>query len=148
VTTLRDQLGHGAKRAAVVKDAEDVLEMEVQDKGGLTGVAIRGAYAIVKGVKPGFTSEVIDGLLDDFLDALDPIYQEAVAQARRPGDHLRSNADRMAEALLAITDGRAARASRTVIKKTYEKLRPTAKKHVSEAAPRLGSLLDRHLASA
>jgi len=144
VATLRDQLGHGDKRAAVIKDANDVLEMEVQDKGGLTGVAIRGAFAIVKGVKPGFTTEVIDNLLNDFLDALDPIYQEAVAQGKRPGAHLATNRERMAEALLAITDARAERASRGVIKKTYDKLRPSAKKHVSEAAPRVGELLDRH----
>src|SRR5687767_1531089 len=91
VATLRDQLGHGDKRASVIKDANDVLEMEVQDKGGLTGVAIRGAFAIVKGVKPGFTTEVIDHLLNDFLDALDPIYQEAVAQGARPSAHLAGN---------------------------------------------------------
>ncbi|MET0414341.1 MAG: hypothetical protein ABW217_23720 [Polyangiaceae bacterium] len=144
MATLRDQLGHGDKRAAIIKDANDVLEMEVQDKGGLTGVAIRGAFAIVKGVKPGFTTEVIDHLLNDFLDALDPIYQEAVAQGKRPGVHLAGNRDRMAEALLAITDARAERASRGVIKKTYDKLRPSAKKHVGDAAPRVGELLDRH----
>jgi uncharacterized protein DUF6918 len=144
LATLRDQLGHGDKRAAVIKDANDVLEMEVQDKGGLTGVAIRGAFAIVKGIKPGFTTEVIDALLNDFLDALDPIYQEAVAQSKSPGEHLKANRDRMAEALLAITDARAERASRTVVKKTYEKLRPSAKRHVSDAAPRVGELLDRH----
>jgi hypothetical protein len=88
---------------------------------------------------------VIDGLLNDFLDALDPIYQEARAQSKRPSEHLKANRERMAEALLAITDVRAQRASRTVIKKTYEKLRPSAKKHVSEAAPRVGELLDRHV---
>jgi hypothetical protein len=144
VATLRDQLGHGDKRTAVIKDANDVLEMEVQDKGGLTGVAIRGAFAIVKGVRPGFTTDVIDNLLNDFLDALDPIYQEAVAQGKRPSAHLATNRDRMAEALLAITDARAERASRGVIKKTYDKLRPSAKKHVADAAPRVGELLDRH----
>jgi hypothetical protein len=147
LATLRDQLGQGEKRAAVIKDANDVLEMEVQDKGGLTGVAIRGAFAIVKGIKPGFTTDVIDGLLNDFLDALDPIYQEAVAQAKRPGDHLKANRDRMAEALLAITDVRAERVTRSVVKKTYERLRPSAKKHVSDAAPRVGEMLDRHVSA-
>jgi hypothetical protein len=147
VATLQDRLGHGEKRVAVVKDACNVLDEEVQDKSGLTGVAIRGAYSIVKGIKPGFTSEVIDGLLDDFLSALDPIHQEAIDRGRRPGEHLASNGDRMAEALLAITDKRAARATRTVIKKTYEKLRPSAKKHVADAAPRVGALLDRQLAT-
>jgi hypothetical protein len=32
-----------------------------------------------------------------------------------------------------------------MIRKTYDKLRPTAKKHVSASAPRLGQMLDRHV---
>jgi hypothetical protein len=89
--------------------------------------------------------EVVDGLLDDFLVALNPIYQEALERNETPGRHLAANGDRVADALLAITDQRAARSSRAAIRKTYEKLRPTAKKHVSSAAPRLGQLLDRHM---
>ena len=100
---------------------------------------------MVKGIKPGFIPDVVDGLLDDFLDALDPIYQEAVQRNVPPGKHLAANGDRAAYALLAITDARAARSTRAVIQKTYEKLRPTAKKHVSAAAPRLGDMLDRQL---
>jgi hypothetical protein len=107
-------------------------------------VAIKGAYSIVKGIKPGFVEEVVDGLLDDFLVALDPLYQEATARNEPPGRYLANNGDRVADALLAITDARAERSSRAVIRKTYEKLRPTAKKHVSSSAPRLGQLLDRH----
>jgi hypothetical protein len=143
--TLNDILGSGAKRSAVVDDALRVLDEEVKDKGGLTGIAIKTAYGVVKGISPGFVREVVDGLLDDFLKCLEPLYQEAVAQGARPGAHLRANAGRVADALLAVTDGRAARARRPIVKSTYEKLRPTAKKHVETAAPRLGALLDRHV---
>lgn len=146
MTTLKERLGQGETRQAVIRDACDVLDKEVADKGGLGGVAIRGAYSIVKGIKPGFIAEAVDHLLDDFLDALDPIYQEALSQGQPPGKHLAANGDRAAEKLLAITDERAARSSRQVIRKTYDKLRPTAKKHVSSAAPRMGELLDRHAA--
>lgn len=145
MTSLKERLGEGPKRKAVVADACQVLDQEVADKSGLGGVAIRGAYSIVKGIKPGFVEEVVDGLLDDFLVALNPIYQEAVERNETPGRHLAANGDRVADALLAITDERAARSSRAAIRKTYEKLRPTAKKHVSSAAPRLGQLLDRHV---
>jgi hypothetical protein len=96
-------------------------------------------------VKPGFVNEVVDALLDDFLKALDPLYQEAVQKGTKPGAYLQSNGSRVADALLAITDQRAQKATRPIIKSTYEKLRPTAKKHVESAAPRLGSLLDRHV---
>jgi hypothetical protein len=145
VTSLKERLGQEPQRKAVVADACSVLDQEVADKSGLGGVAIRGAYSIVKGIKPGFVEEVVDALLDDFLVALDPLYQEALERKETPGRHLASNGDRVADALLAITDARAARSSRAVIRKTYEKLRPTAKKHVSAAAPRLGQMLDRHV---
>jgi hypothetical protein len=88
----------------------------------------------------------VDGLLDDFLDALDPIYQEAMQQKRPAGSYLRDNSGRVADALLAITDARATRAKSQVVRGAYEKLRPMAKKQVEAAAPRLADLLDRHAA--
>jgi hypothetical protein len=144
VTSLKERLGQDPQRKAVVVDACEVLDQEVADKSGLGGIAIKGAYSIVKGIKPGFVPEVVNGLLDDFLVALDPIYQEAIGRNESPGRHLAANGDRVADALLAITDARAARSSHAALRKTYEKLRPTAKKHVSSAAPRLGQMLDRH----
>jgi hypothetical protein len=145
VTTLKESLGAGDKRKALIRDACDVLDQEVGDKGGLGGVAIKGAYAIIKGIKPGFIAEVVDALLDDFLDALNPMSEEARAQGQAPGKYLAANGERTAETLLAITDERVEGTSRAVIRKTYDKLRPTAKKHVAAAAPRLGQMLDRHL---
>jgi hypothetical protein len=143
--TLTDMLGSAPKRDQVVADACRVLDDEVSDKGGLSGLAIKGAYAVVKGIKPGFVKEVVDGLLDEFLTCLDPLYQESVTRGVKAGAHLQANAGRVADALLAVTDAKAARSSRAVVKSTYEKLRPTAKKQVEAAAPRLGGLLDRHV---
>lgn len=144
MTNLRERLGTPPKRAEVVDDALRTLDDEVGSKSGLTGIAIKGAYAVVKGVKPGFVREVVDHLLDDFLDALDSLYQEAISQGVTPGAHLEKHAGRAADALLAITDARAKNAQRGAIRKAYDQLRPTAKKHVEAAAPRLGKLLDRH----
>lgn len=144
VPSLREQISTGNKRGEVIDDALKVLDAEVADKSGLSGMAVKGAFKVVKGIQPGFIRTVVDKLLDDFLDALNPIYQEAVAQGKRPGQHLQENSGRVADALLGITDARAQRAERQVVKKTYEKLRPSAKKHVEAAAPRLGGMLDRH----
>lgn len=142
--TLKDLAQEAAKRTAVVDDACRVLDEEVSDKSGLSGMAIKAGYKLVKGVKPGFVREVVDHLLDDFLDALDPIYREAVDGGKRPGAHLKANSGRVADSLLAITDKRAENAERALIKSMYERLRPTAKKHVEAAAPRLGDLLEKH----
>jgi len=146
MASLTEQLGGGETRAKVITDACGVLDQEVADKGGLSGIAIKGAYKIVQGVKPGFIREAVDGLLDDFLTALDPIYQEAAQKKRPAGAFLRENAARVADALLSITDARATKAS-GVVKSAYDRLRPMAKKQVEAAAPRLGDLLSRHAAS-
>lgn len=142
--TLKELAQDPTKRKEVIDEACRVLDLEVADKSGLSGIAIKTGYKVVQGVKPGFVREAVDNLLDDFLEALEPIYQESLAQGKRPGDHLAANRGRMADALLAITDRRAQGAKRPVIKSMYDKLRPTAKKHVEAAAPRLGAMLDKH----
>jgi hypothetical protein len=144
MTTLRDLLTTTDKRNAVIQDALAVLDSEVDSKGGFSGIAIKGAYKVVKGVSPSFIREAVDGLLDPFLGALDPLYQEATQKGVSPRDHLVANKSRTADALLSITDGKAARAKNQAVKKMYEKLRGMAKEHVEAAVPRLGDLIVKH----
>jgi hypothetical protein len=145
--SLRERLATGNKRNQVIDDALVVLDQEVADKSGLTGMAIKAAFGMVKGVKPGFLREVVDHLLDDFVDALEPIASEATEKGERPSVYLEAHRAQVADALLAITDRKAQNAKNRAIKATYERLRPTAKKHVEAAAPRLGRLLEKHLTS-
>ena len=147
MATLRELLGTGDKRGAVIDDALRVLEAEVDDKSGLSGIAIKTAFKVVKGVSPGFLRQVVDHLLDDFLNALDPLYQEALAKNVSPRAHLQSNPSRVADSLLAITDGRARNAKNQLVKGTYEKLRGQAKKHVEASVPRLGEMFERHVSA-
>ena len=144
--SLREQMGTGDKRNAVIADACQVLDAEVADKGGLSGIAIKGAYKIVQGVRPGFVKDAVNNLLDDFLDAVDPLYQEAAQKKVSAGAYLQQNTTRVAQALLAVTDGRASKIDSAAVKKTYEKLRPMAQKQVEGAAPRLATLLEKHAA--
>lgn len=146
MASLSEQLGTGEKRQKLIVDAQQVLDQEVADKSGLTGMAIKGAYKVVQGVRPGFTQHVIDALLDDFLAALDPLYQEAAANKRPAAAYILERKGQVADALLAVTDRKAQRAQSAVIKGTYDKLRPMAKKQVEAAAPRLSSLVERHAA--
>jgi len=147
MATLVELLGAPAKRGAIIDDALRVLDSEVDSKSGLGGLAIKGAFKIVKSISPDFLRGVVDHLLDDFLNALDPIYQEAQQRGLDARQHLISNPGRVADLLLGITDARAARAKNQLVKKTYEKLRDGAKKHVEAAVPRLGELFGRHVGS-
>lgn len=144
MASLAEQMAQGGKRQALVNDALDVLDQEVASKSGLTGMAIKGAYKLIQGVKPGFLRQVVEHLLDDFLSALDPVYQEAAAKKRPSGAYLLEHKDRVADALLTVTDRRAKSAESATIRGAYDKLRPIAKKQVEAAAPRLATLMERH----
>jgi hypothetical protein len=148
MATLKDIVATGDKRRAVIDDACRVLDAEVESKSGLSGIAVKTAYKVVKGISPGFIRHVIDDLLDEFLGALDPIYQEALEKKLSPRAHLEANPSRAAELLLSVTDARAVRAKNALIKKTYDKLRSSAKQHVEAAVPRLGQMVSAHVPSA
>ncbi len=144
MATLLETLAAPAKRPAVVADCERLVDDEVASKGGLGGIAIKAAYRLVKGFKPGFVHNVVDGMLDDFCNNLQPLVDEARAQNRPIGAHFNQQRSRVADALLATTDARAQRSNLAAIKATYEKLRGSAKKQVEEGVPRLGALVERH----
>lgn len=146
MATLLESLASPAKRPAVIADSERLVDDEVAARGGLSGIAIKAAYKLVKGFKPGFVHSVIDGMLDDFCKNLQPLVDEARAQNRPIGAYFDQNRSRVADALLATTDARAQRSKLAAIKAAYEKLRGSAKKQVEEAVPRLGALLERHAA--
>ena len=143
---LKDIMLQPNKRPQVLTECEQLLDEEVASKGGLTGLAVKGAFAMVKAVKPGIIRESLEGLLDDFVGRLDPFY--AAYRDNNGGkalpDYFVSRQSEIADALLGITDARAQRAKNATLKKAYEKLRPQGKKHVEEALPRLARLIERH----
>jgi len=141
---LPEVLNSPDKKETVIDDVLTLIDAEVADKGGISGLALKAGYGMVKGIKPGFIRHVVHDLLPEFAEALDPFYQESVEQKKTPRDHFVANSSRVADALLAITDGRAQTAKNAVVRKTYDKLRSTAKKNVEQALPRLGSLVEKH----
>jgi hypothetical protein len=141
---LTETLTSESKKSAVVDDCVALIDAEVSDKGGLTGLAIKAGYRTIQGVKPGFVRQVVTDLLPEFAQALEPIYAEAKAQGQNVRQHFDSNATRVADALLGITDEKAKRSKSGMVKGTYEKLRGTAKKNVEAAVPRLAVMIEKH----
>jgi hypothetical protein len=142
--TLHEHLTDPSKRDRVLDDCVRLVDEEVDSKGGLTGVAVKTAYALVKKIKPGFVRGAVDAMLDDFSKRLDPFYQEALQKGAAVEGHLTARRSDVADALLSITDDRAGRSSNGVAKSAYQRLRPTGKKHVEEAVPRLARMIDKH----
>jgi hypothetical protein len=143
--SLAEKLTQAPHREKVIVDCVALIDAEVKNKGGLSGMAVKGGYAVVKTIKPKFVSEVIDGMLDQWVEKLQPFYDDwqKSGGGRGFGSYLGSRKDAASEALLGVTDARARVAKNGSVKKMYEKLRPSAKKHVEEALPRLGDLVER-----
>ncbi len=148
MSTLTEILLVPGTRQKVIPDCVRLIEEEVDSKGGLSGLAIKGAFMVVKAVKPGFISESVDHMLDDFVRRLEPFHTEAQQKNEPIGPFLNARAGAVAEALLAISDERAARAKNQTVKKAYEKLRPSGKKNVEAAVPRLGRLIAKYVSGA
>jgi hypothetical protein len=143
MATLKEVLAAPGARPQVIKDCQQIIDEEVASKG-LTGIPIKAAYAVVKAIKPGFVPEVIDGLLDDFADRLDPLFQAAKAAGQPVTAYFDSRANEAAEALLGITDKRSQNAKNAVVRSAYQKLRPMAKKHTEAAIPRVSKMIAKH----
>jgi hypothetical protein len=143
MATLPDLLATD-KKEQVIEDCCSLIDAEVKDKGGISGLAIKAGYSAVKGIKPGFVRTVVHDLLPEFAQALDPVWQDAKKDGKPVAPYFSSNSSRVADALLAITDAKAARSKSGVVKGTYDKLRNSAKKNVEAAVPRLGEMVQKY----
>ena len=144
MSSLVEQIGKAPKREAVIEDCVALIDAQVKQKN----FVIKSAYAMIKGIKKKFVPEVVDSLLDEWLDKLQPHYDKwSQTKTSNLSDFLVSRSDDVAEDLLSVTDARAERTSHTTAKKMYMKMRDGAKKNVIEAIPELSKMIERHLAA-
>jgi hypothetical protein len=141
---LNDVLSDEAKRASIIEDICRLVDDEVGKQRGLSGVAVKAGYKLVQGVKPGFVRNVVQALLPEFAAALEPIREQAVAQGQTVSGHFSAHTAEVAEALLAVTDGRAQSSEHSSVRGAYGKLRGSARKNVQSAVPGLGKIIEKH----
>ncbi|PMB44604.1 hypothetical protein CEN41_10115 [Fischerella thermalis CCMEE 5330] len=140
---LSDGLSNPDKKAMVVDDCCNVIEAQLASKSGIGGMALKTAFAALKGVKPGYIPYVVEMLLPECLEALDPIWSEGIDKGD-PVEHLVASRSRTADALLSVTDAKVQNVKRQIVRGTYEKLRGSAKQHVEEAVPDLAKVIDKY----
>jgi hypothetical protein len=137
---LSEGLSNPDKKAMVIDECCNMIEVQLASKSGMSGIALKTAFAALKGVKPGYIPYVVEQILPQCLTALDRIWSEGVEKGD-PIGHLNANRSHTADALLGVTDARAKNAKRQIVRGTYEKLRGSAKKHVEEAVPDLAKVI-------
>jgi fructosamine-3-kinase len=141
---LNDVLSDEAKRASIIEDICGLVDDEVGKQRGISGLAVKAGYKLVQGVKPGFVRKVVQSLLPEFAAALEPIREQAVSQGQAVGSYFSAHTQEVAEALLAVTDGRAQSSDHGSVKGAYGKLRGSARKNVESAVPGLGKIIEKY----
>ena len=144
--TLVDRLLSDEKKSQLIEDSIHLIEAEVAAAKGFTGVAVKTIFKLVVALKENLLQEALDSLLPSFVSALEPFYQSF----RETGElnfqtYLVSKTDEVVNALVEVTDQRAAKAKNQVLKSGYEKLRGSAEKQVKAALPQIAGLLHSHL---
>ena len=135
-------------RDRVIRDCVEVVNQEVDAKSGFSGMAIKAGFAVVKRLESGrMIYKAVDSLIDEFIDQLQPFFDRYRGEGS-PGTfdaYLRARIPEVSNALLEVTDKRERGARHKLLKKTYNKLRPTAKRNVEQAIPRVSRLMQRHI---
>lgn len=143
--TLQDILLAPERRPAVVDDCRQLIDSEVAAKDGASGLLVKTSYKIIKAVRPDMITHASNSLLNDFVPKLEPFYAEFQSEGSGSlPEFFAARSDAISEALLGVTDDRAANSARPTLKKAYQKLRPQAKEHVTAAVPGLSRLIEKH----
>lgn len=140
--SLSDIIQNADVKASIVDDCNHLIDEKVSHKGGVSGMALKTAYRVVKGIGPTYVRGAIGRVLPDALTALDPMWQEGL-QTGDPVQYICQNPDRAADVLLSVTDTRIQYSSGAIVT-VYNKLRKSVKGDIEEAVPQLASILSKH----
>jgi len=143
--TLRQTLLAPDTQPQVVADCQQMIQQEISDKSGISGTAVKLAYKTVNTFAPGHVNHMVESLLPEMVDQLEPFWADFNASGGAEfGDYLSKRGEEVSEALLSVTDARAAASSRPTITKAYGSVRGSATKHVTAALPQVGVLVQKY----
>ncbi len=145
--TLQEILLAPDARPQVLADCYALLEQEVASMSGISGTAVKLAYKTVITFAPGHVRFMVESLLPQMVDNLQPFWADFnTSGGSEFGDYLAKRGEKVSEALLSVTDARAAASDRPAIIKAYGSVRGSAVRHVEAALPQLGNLVLKYAA--
>jgi|GEM_PF-282621 len=131
-----------SRKASFIESCTMLIDQQVAAKNGMSGLALKTAYKVVKGVGPTYIPGAVGRLLPQLFNALDPLWMEGL-QAGDPVAYLSQNPARTAETILSVTDARI-QISGGVVRSSYNKLRNSVKGDVEAAVPELARIIGDH----
>ena len=148
--SLKEVVSDPKVQESVLQDSLRVLDQEVSSKSGMTGLAIKGAYKLMKSVQQGkVLKKAVKVLMPEFIEKIDPYYAKYQKEGKGSAwcDWLRPHYDTIADELLSVTDAKSGESDNPAIIKAYKKLRPKAKKEVVASLPALARMMEKYMGS-
>ena len=143
--TLQEILLAPDTQPQVLADCYTLIEQELSDKSGMSGAAVKLAYKTVNTFMPGHVHHMVEVLLPDMVGQLEPFWVDFSASGSSGfGDYLAKRSDEVTQALLSVSDARAAGSGRPTVLKAYGSVRGSAVKHITAALPRVGDLVQKY----
>ncbi len=140
--TLAEILLAPDTRPKVIADCFTLVEQQVSEMSGISGTAVKLAYKAVNAFLPGHVRYMVESLLPQLVDKLEPYWADFSASGGSQfGDYLAKRGEEVAEALLSVTDARAAASGRPTVIKAYRSVRGSAARHVEAALPHVGDMV-------
>ena len=133
---------------SVLADSLRVLDEEVAKRSGIGGMAIKGAYKVVKNIQGGRILEKAVGvLIPEFIDKVDPYYRrfQEDGGGKTWEEFLRPHYLTLSDELLSVTDRKIRETANRAVRGTYDKLRPRARKEVVASMPALTRMMERYV---
>ncbi len=143
--TLQEILLAPGTQPLVADDCFQLVDQQVAELSGVSGTAVKLAYKTVNTFKPGHVRFMVESLLPELVEQLEPYWADFNSSGGSEfGDYLAKRGSEVADALLAVTDRRAARSGRPTIIKAYGTVRGSAARHVEATLPQAGELIVRY----
>ena len=144
--TLQQMLLAPDIRPGVVSDCYALIEQQISEKSGVSGTAVKLAYKTVNTFMPGHVRHMVEVLLPDMVDRLEPYWADFCTRGGSGfADYLVKRGPEVSEDLLSVTDARATASNRPTVIKAYGTVRGGAVRHVEAALPRVGDLVLRYV---
>ncbi len=134
-------------KTQVAQDCAALMDEQIAIKKGVGGLAIKAAYAALKGISTGYIPRTIENLLPKAVVAMEPVWADGLT-AGDPVEYLSQNQALAAEVLLSVTDEKISNAQNKLVIGTYTRLRKSVKGDVEAAIPGLARILATHAVTA
>lgn len=144
IMELSEQIKPQEIQSNIATDCAKLMEDQVSQKKGITGLAFKAVYGALKGVSPDYIKEAIERLLPPVSIALDPLWNQGLEMGD-PLKYLVENNSNTADVILSVTDAKIEKSQNKIVKIAYNKVRPSVKGEVAEAIPGLTQILGNYI---